>query len=319
MTTSHLPAVSIIVLSYDRVHLLERTLRACLDQRVPNGMNYEIIVGDNHPDQLAKDLVRRLAAEATVPLRYTANAERNISVMRNAAVRAAAGKAIAFVDDDEAPEAEWLANLYQCLERTGADAVFGPKYPEFEIGHAPDWDREGWYFTLDFRQPADSPIAMFGRLRRKGKGLGTGNSMFRVATCLSDEEPFKVSFGNAGGEDTELLFRLAREGRRFVWCPTARVREYIMQTRTSIDYIRTRLMRGSQHYASSRIANSNNRRLTQMKVMIIGLGQILVHGGLYALSGEFLSDQRIRNRIGIAKGLGKLNHGDPIGFIQERR
>lgn len=311
--------VSVVVMSYDRVALLERTLRAALAMRVPPGLTWEIVVPDNHPQRLAETLVVRLAAASAVPIRYVSAPVRNVSIARNTGIRASRGRYVAFVDDDEAPDPGWLAALHACLERTGADAAWGPKYPVFESGRAPEWDPQGWFFTCDFRQPPDSPIEMFNRLRKRGKGLGTGNSIWRVATCFDVPEPFDVAFGNAGGEDTELIFRLARAGRRYVWCPDAVVREFMSADRSRFEYIRTRLRRGSQHYAASRIHTSADPRLARLKVAVLGLGQVAVYGALFALSGEFLTRRRVRNRIGLAKGLGKLTYAsNPIGFIDER-
>lgn len=308
------PAISVVVLSYDRVHLLERTLTEGLKQVLAEG--YEFIVVDNHPDHLARGLVEGLAAKGA-PMSYLADARRNISIVRNLGIKAARGKYVAFIDDDEAPEPNWLAELHACLERTGADAAFGPKLPLFEAGHAPDWDPEAWLYTLDFRMAADESIEMFGRFRRKGKGLGSGNAAFRMATCFDCEEPFSVAFGDANGEDTHLLFRLALAGKRFVWCPTAIVKEFIETERTRPDYMVTRMKRGSQHYAASRINTSSTPGVTRLKVMALGLAQFGVHAGLYLASGEFLGGRRFDHRIGMAKGLGKLTYRAPIGFIDE--
>ena len=88
------------------------------------------------------------------------------------------------------------------MERTGADAAFGPKHPVFEGGKPPAWDPEGWRYTLDFKEPADTELHLFGRLRKKGKGLGSGNACFRVATCFDRPEPFSVAFGDGNGEDS---------------------------------------------------------------------------------------------------------------------
>lgn len=310
-------AVSVVVLSYDRVHLLERTLVNCLRPEVSNGVPFEIIVVDNHPDRLAEALVSRLAAQGA-PIRYFADARRNVSIVRNVGIKAAVGRYVAFIDDDEAPDAGWLSELHACLERTGADAAFGPKYPVFEAGEPPAWDPEGWRYTLDYREPADTPIHLFGRLRKKGKGLGSGNAAFRVATCFDTPEPFAVAFGDANGEDTHLLFRLSLAGKRFVWCPTAVVREFIETDRTKPSYMITRMKRGSQHYAASRIATSDHPVLTRVKVTFLGLAQIAVHAGLYLVSGEWLGGARYDNRIGMAKGLGKLTYRAPIGFIDEK-
>jgi GT2 family glycosyltransferase len=248
---------------------------------------------------------------------YLSDARRNVSIVRNLGIKAARGRYVAFIDDDEAPEPAWLSELFACLERTGADAAFGPKHPVFADGAPPDWDPEGWRYTLDFRLPPDTPLHLFGRLRRKGKGLGSGNAAFRVATCLAEDEPFSVAFGDGNGEDTHLLFRLALAGRRFVWCPSALVYEYMETERTKPAYLITRMRRGSQHYAASRISTAKNRPLTHLKVTLLGLAQIAVHAGLYVVSGEWLGRRRFDHQIGMAKGIGKLTWRAPIGFIDE--
>jgi succinoglycan biosynthesis protein ExoM len=309
--------ISVVVLSYDRVHLLERTLRACLDPAATGSVAFEIVVVDNHPRELARTLVEGLAATACASITYLSNPRRNVSIVRNVGIKASRGRFIAFIDDDEAPGPGWLRQLLECLERTGADAAFGPKHPVFANGRPPDWDPQGWRYTLDFRLPADTELHLFGRLRRKGKGLGSGNAAFRVATCLSTPEPFDVSFGDGNGEDTHLLFRLALAGRRFVWCPTALVHEYIEAERAKPSYMITRMKRGSQHYAASRIATSDQRLFTWIRVSFLGIAQLAVHAALFALSGEWLADRRFGHRIGMAKGLGKLTWRAPIGFIDE--
>jgi len=308
--------LSVVILSYDRVHLLERTLKACLAQTSSRGARLEIVVVDNHPAKLAQGLVEGLSSPA-IPVVYLSDARRNISVVRNKGIAAARGRYVGFIDDDEAPDAGWVDAFLACLERTGADAAFGPKLPAFETGHAPAWDPQAWFYTLDFRLPADTEIHLFGRLRRRGKGLGSGNAVFDKARCLDGPEPFKVAFGDANGEDTQLLFRLALSGRRFVWCPDAVVREFIEAERCAPAYMITRMKRGSQHYAASRIDTSDHKVLTRAKVAFLGLAQFGVHAGLYLLSGEFARTGRYAHRIGMAKGLGKLTYRAPIGFIDE--
>jgi succinoglycan biosynthesis protein ExoM len=310
--------ISVVILSYDRVHLLKRTLEALFAPGAADGVKAEVIIVDNHQDRLAERLVESLKAKAGMPLSYYSDARRNVSIVRNIGIKAAKGTYVAFIDDDEAPEAGWLAALYNCLERTGADAAFGPKLPEFEAGHPPEWDPQGWRYTLDFQLPADEELHLFGRLRKKGKGLGSGNAAFRVATCLNEPEPFAVAFGDGNGEDTHLLFRLALAGKRFVWCPDARVHEFMETTRTAPNYMITRMKRGSQHYATCRIATSDNKLMTRAKVTALGVAQLGYHALFYTLSGEWLGSGKYDHRIGMAKGIGKLTWRAPIGFIDEK-
>ena len=309
---------SVVILSYDRVHLLERALTACLADRTADALAWEIIVVDNHPDKLAERMIARLAQVAPAPTTYLSDARRNVSIVRNLGIAKAHGRYVAFIDDDEAPETNWLKELVATLDRTAADAAFGPKHPEFEGGVAPAWDRQGWRYTLDMQMQQDEPIHMFGRLRKKGKGLGSGNAAFRVATCFDTPEPFSVAFGDGNGEDTHLLFRLALAGKRFVWAPNARVREFIELDRAKPSYMVTRMKRGSQHYAASRIATSDRKLYTQVRVSLLGLAQFGVHAGLYLATLEWLRRGSFDHRIGMAKGLGKLTWRAPIGFIDEK-
>ena len=309
---------SVVILSYDRVHLLERALTACLADRTADALAWEIIVVDNHPDKLAERMIARLAQVAPAPTTYLSDARRNVSIVRNLGITKARGRYVAFIDDDEAPETNWLKELVATLDRTAADAAFGPKHPEFEGGVAPAWDRQGWRYTLDMQMQQDEPIHMFGRLRKKGKGLGSGNAAFRVATCFDTPEPFSVAFGDGNGEDTHLLFRLALAGKRFVWAPNARVREFIELDRAKPSYMVTRMKRGSQHYAASRIATSDRKLYTQVRVSLLGLAQFGVHAGLYLATLEWLRRGSFDHRIGMAKGLGKLTWRAPIGFIDEK-
>jgi len=312
--------VSVVVPCYDRLDLLARTLRACFGQKADGGMAlpaYEILVADNHAEQRAVATIAKLLPESPVPLRHIDAGVRNIARARNRGVAAVEGSLIAFVDDDEAPESHWLARLFACLERTGADAAFGPKYPVWQSGKPPRWDQEGLYYTTDFGLPADSEINVLGWRPPRGRGLGTGNSMLRRATCLPGDQPFDEVLGETGGEDSDLFFRLARAGRRFVWCPTAAVHEFVEVRRMEPSYMRARLFRSGQHSVQSRMAVSPHPIRSLLEGVAIGAGQITIHGALALLTGEIFSHSRVSHRFGIAKGMGKLSFAASKSFLPD--
>ena len=300
--------ISVVIPCFDRLALLERTLRACFAQVAP-GLAWEIVAADNHPDRLCRALVEQLAAQSPVPLRHVAAGMRNIAQARNLGVAASAGRLIAFVDDDEAPEPEWLAQLAACLARTGADASFGPKYPVWE-GAAPAWDPAGYFYTVDFGMDADAEIRPLDWWPPRGRGLGTGNSMVRRDRCLVGATPFDEVFGRSGGEDTRLFLGLAQQGRRYVWCPGARVHEFNEAARLTPRYMSGRLRRSALHSASVRRAISRRPWLTRAGTLAIGLAQTGVYGGLY------LATRRAKWGVQIGKGLGKLGLGE-LEFLAE--
>ncbi|MFN3447203.1 MAG: glycosyltransferase family 2 protein [Roseococcus sp.] len=305
-------AVSAVVPCYDRMALLERTLAALAAQRLPGGEAPEIVVADNHPDAPARALAARFGA-----VHVAAAPHRNIAAARNRGVAAARGRYIAFIDDDEAPEPGCLAAHFALLERTGADASFGPKEPAFETGAPPEWDPEGHYFRTDLGLPEGAVLDPLAWWHGGGRGMGAGNSMMRRATCLAGPAPFDEVLGRAGGEDTELLFRLARQGRRFLWCPSARVVEMNLAGRLSADYMRARLARSARHGAIFRVMHARRPVLARLAVWGVGLGQVAVHGALWALARGGPPARRMRHRFGVAKGLGKLGLGTGLDFVRE--
>lgn len=303
-----MPTISVVIPCYDRMSLLERTLRACFSQAIDEP--WEIIVADNHAERLAAPMLAGL--KSPVPLRHVAAGERNIAAARNGGVAAAGGAFIAFVDDDEAPEPGWLAAHYACLQRTGADASFGPKYPVFEGGAAPAWDPAGRFYTTDFRLPADQEIRPLDWWPPQPRGLGTGNSMLRRATCLAGPAPFDEVHGRAGGEDTRLLLGLAKAGRRFVWCPDAKVSEFNEAGRLDPAYMARRLQRSGRHSAAVRLAVSDRKWMTRLGTLGIGLAQLGVGGARWAVT------RQARHWMTVHKGLGKLGVGD-FDFVPEHR
>ena len=304
MTT---PAISVVIPCYDRLALLERTLRACFAQQVD--VAWDIVVADNHPGRLAAPLLATL--RSPVPLHHVAAGERNIATARNRGIAEAQGALIAFVDDDEAPEPGWLGAHQACLQRTGADASFGPKYPVFEGGAAPAWDPSGAFYTTDFGLPADTEIRPLDWWPPQARGLGTGNSMLRRATCLAGAAPFDEVFGRAGGEDTRLLLGLSKAGRRFVWCPDAKVSEYNEAGRLSAAYMARRVQRSARHSAAVRLAISDRKLLTRLGTAAIGLAQLGVYGAAWAAT------RQPRHAMKLSKGLGKLGIGE-LDFVPER-
>ena len=299
--------VSVVIPCFDRLALLERTLQACFSQQAP--VAWEIVVADNHPARLAAPMIAGLSSP--VPLRHVAAGERNIAQARNLGVAAARGKFIAVVDDDEAPEPGWLTGHFECLQRTAADASFGPKYPVFEGGRAPDWDPDGAFYTTDFRLPQDAEIRPLDWWPPQARGLGTGNSMLRRSSCLAGSMPFDEVFGRSGGEDSMLLLGLAKRGRRFVWCPSARVSEFNEAGRLSPAYMAARVQRSSRHSAAVRLAISDHKVVTRVGTGLVGLAQLGVYGALWAAT------RQPKHGMKLSKGLGKLGFGK-LDFVAEK-
>ena len=84
----------------------------------------------------------------------------------------------------------------------------------------------------------------------------------QVASFITDDfaaefDPFSPAFGT-GGSDVDFFRRMTEEGRRFVWCNSAPVYEYVLATRWKRSVLMRRaLLRGSN---SARHPRHRHRR-----------------------------------------------------------
>jgi succinoglycan biosynthesis protein ExoM len=232
--------IDVLLCTFRRPEVRE-TLRSLDVLDLPEGVNLRIVVSDNDDSPSAKTVVEETAATMTRPVLYCHAPARNISVARNAGLDAAAKREadwVAFLDDDETAEPDWLAELLDCAKTTSADAVFGPSIAEYGPD-APDWMRQEDYHS-------NWP-------ERRGSVVQTGhtcNALLRLGHAPWRAERFDIARGRTGGEDTEFFFRLNHQGARFEISETAIVREGVPPSRLSFRWIAQRKYRSGQSYAA---------------------------------------------------------------------
>lgn len=115
------PAISIIVPSRGRLAQLGRLLAYLAEQRGLGGDAFEVVVGlDGHSPAEAD----RLPVDFPFPVTYLPLPPVGISAAKNAAVAAARGEVLLFVNDDIEPEAEFVA-AHLAAQRAGHAVVLG--------------------------------------------------------------------------------------------------------------------------------------------------------------------------------------------------
>lgn len=224
--------ISVCVCTFKRPALLQRLLEA-LAVQATEGFSFNVVVIDNDAERSAEDVVRRVAVNGKVHVRYDVEAERNISLARNRAVRNAEGQLAAFIDDDECPRSDWLLQLYRTFTSHRPDGVLGPVLPDFSEA-APSWLKRGGVFQR--RRLATG--------ERIGEGDGrTGNLLLRRSIFTEDGYWFDPAFGRTGGEDSDFFHRQFEAGGVFVWCDEADVTEEVPAERWTVGFHVRRLLR----------------------------------------------------------------------------
>jgi len=105
--------ICVCICTYKRPNLLKRLLKALDLQRTDGLFSYSIVVVDNDECKSAQPVVVSFQQETKLEVKYFVEPEQNIALARNKAVENARGDFIAFIDDDEFPDAAWLLELYK--------------------------------------------------------------------------------------------------------------------------------------------------------------------------------------------------------------
>ena len=197
-----------------------------------------------------------MRAKVPFEIRYSIEPARGIPFGRNRAVAESGDvEFIAFIDDDEAPEPGWLAELLRVARATEAAVVTGPVIPVFEEA-PPAWVVRGRFFERR-RYPTGTELH-YAR---------TSNVLIEKRWLTRWAPPFETAFGLTGGDDTYFFERLHRDGGRIVWADDALVREWVPPTRTAERWIVRRGFRvGATLSKTLMLLNPSPRRLVRRTV-----------------------------------------------------
>ena len=229
--------IDLCICTFRRAHIVN-TLRSVAGTSIPAGAFLSVIVVDNDDTPSARSRVEEVIQETDLNIEYLHVPGANISIARNAGLEAATGDWIAFLDDDEIVEPDWLAALVACAKSTGADAVFG----HARAIYGPDAPR--WMIDGDFHSQVMAP---------RGDMVETGhtcNALLRWGDVPWRHERFALERGRSGGEDTEFFFRLRAHGARYAIADGAIVHEEVPEARQDLNWLLKRRFRIGQSYSA---------------------------------------------------------------------
>jgi succinoglycan biosynthesis protein ExoM len=262
------PQISICLCTFKRPQFLKRTLEKLRFLETKGLFDYSLVVVDNDRAQSAWPVVTQFAQTSPREIIYAVEPEQNIALARNKALESATGDFVAWIDDDEFPERDWLLNFFCTLKETGADGALGPVEPVFE-NSPPPWILKGRFFEKRRNLPTGSKL--------QWHQTSTANALVRRGLIADMAEPFRRQFGS-GCEDVDFFKRMMERGHTFVWCNEAVLRETIPPARWKRGYLlRRALLRGTnnRHFAN---AHSIAKSIIALPVYLLLLPLLLPAG-----------------------------------------
>ncbi|RWA59584.1 glycosyltransferase family 2 protein [Mesorhizobium sp. M4B.F.Ca.ET.190.01.1.1] len=286
-------SIDICVCTFRRPELSD-TLRSIAAMDRPAGFEIGVVVADNDDQPSAQPLVKALAQELKLPIRYRHAPARNISIARNACLDASVSDLVAFIDDDETASVRWLAELVATAEASGATAVLGPVRARYG-SDAPAWMRKG-----DFHSTL--PVWVRGEIRT---GY-TCNVLLRTSEASLRGRRFSLARGQTGGEDTEFFDTMVRDGGRIAFAPDALVEEVVPHARAAFDWLRRRRFRfGQTHGHLIGHGASGIRRVAQVGLASAKAAYCFAMAALTAISPVRRNRSVLRGimHVGVVSGL----------------
>jgi succinoglycan biosynthesis protein ExoM len=228
-----LPSIILCICTYRRPDGLRKLLETLPE--LEGAFNFEIVVADNDAGQDGLNVCQSLDKDYPYPVQVLVQLEPGISAARNAATTEALRHApdlVAFLDDDEWPESQWLSELIRIQSQYQVDVVGGPTRPVFPHG-TPDKLLKNPYFGADMGLTDGSECQL----------QAGGNFLIR-ASVLQTMAPvfFRPEFTQSGGEDLAFFTQLAQQGHSMRWAANAIVHEPVPDSRLQPGWIKHRVV-----------------------------------------------------------------------------
>ena len=225
MKLTYFPSFSVILPTYNRAEVVERTLRHLAAQDYPAD-RFEVVVVDNSSDG-TPEVVERVAQETGRDMRVIRGAPRLPAVKRNIGLRVSRSDLVLFLNDDV-----WArGDLLREHARVHVQAAGEPVAVLGHVEQSAQMPRTA--FLEAYRPFAYHEIAHRAGASVEWRYFWSMNLSLPRGEMLERNLVFHEDWAQIGHEDVELGYRWTRAGRRVIYNPDAWVEHYHPHTLTS--------------------------------------------------------------------------------------
>jgi len=238
--------ISIIVCTYNRVELLEKTLESLLAMKEP-AADYEILVVDNNSTDGTRDAVYSKISQERASLSYIRERNAGLHNVRHRGAIEARGDIICYQDDDQMVDKLWLEAVVETFNTTDADLVGGKILPVYEV-EPPQWIKQFVGVTdQGVRMGQLGLIDLGNEIKRIDPSYVWGGNysirkdvLFECGGFHPDSMPSNLIKYRGDGE-TALSAAIKEKGYKAYYNPKACVYHYIPKERLTVEYFCKRM------------------------------------------------------------------------------
>ena len=223
------PDITVVVCTHNRAESLRQALASLYALETGGCFTYDVLVIDNASPDHTAEVIASAAKASQAPLRGVHEPNKGIVAARNRGVLEAAGKWIAFFDDDQLADNRWLLELHSTAEKQQVRSVGGAVHLQLPKG-------------CD-RQLAPLVRTLLGESRwsetttpyTRSTSPGAGNWL--MERSLAVEVGMFQAANQGRNEDSDLYRRICLAGETSWFVPAAIVHHIITPDRLEDAYL----------------------------------------------------------------------------------
>ena len=247
MSSGRRNVLSVMVVALNEAKHIPRLLGALADLRLPHAWSFETILVDGGSTDGTPEIARELGVDTVLSMPGA-----SIPVCRNAALRAARGTALAFLDGDCMPDAGWLEVAAEYLVSPEPTMLGFPVRPPA----SGNWIQRAWHAHWQHKNNAAQNDALAPFDREAFRLITTRNMLFNRA-LLQVVPQFDEKL--VTGEDTDFAFRATEAGAHVMALPTLVV-THLGEPATLQDYYRQQLWHANRRAYATILRSSGGKR-----------------------------------------------------------
>ena len=224
--------IAVVLPTYNRCGLLPRAIDSFLSARVPDEVTATLVVVDNNSRDETKAVVADYVARHPSRIRYLFEGKQGRHHALNTGIDQSSSDVVAFFDDDEVMDRNWLVVIARNFADDTVDYLGGEMRPDWEA-EAPDWVPSGYNGVLGIVHNGDQR-RQYGSQGFNAMLIGGNNAIRR--RVLEQCGPYSAEFMYA--EDSYMNLQLDRIGATGFYDPELIVLHHVPKKRLTKKYFR---------------------------------------------------------------------------------
>ncbi len=227
--------LSIVISTYNNALSLIRTLESVVAQDADSTLWECVVVNNASTDDTEPRFAEFAKEHAGLNLRIVSETQQGLSYARNKGIAESKGEFIAFIDDDETINREFISAYIDLFRNHGAFAAAGAVVARYETAR-PKWMSH--YTEKMIANPfdlGDEIVTITSKITPTGGNMAFNREIFALYGG------FDTSLGRKGGtllggEENEFFSRIRNLGERVYYTPNAIVYHHIPDRKLTRDY-----------------------------------------------------------------------------------